>query len=83
MKCDNCSTRKDCSVYLDGERRTECKYYEPMTNEEYIRSCSTEELAKTIALIAGSNILNVWCIKYHCADSDVDAVKMWLKEVHK
>ena len=55
---------------------------EPQTNEEYLRSLNTEQLAELIALICGSNILLVWRIVYHCADSDVDAVKMWLKQPH-
>ena len=52
------------------------------TNFEYMQSCTMEQLAKLIALICGSNILSVWRIMYHCADSDVDAVKMWLKQPH-
>lgn len=83
MKCPKC----------DGSGidmfESECRFcggmgvVEPLTNEEYLRSCNTEQLAKLIALICGSNILLVWRIIYHCADSNVDAVKMWLKQPHQ
>ena len=82
IKCDDCKFVEDCVDYgWDG-----CKKFtptqKPMTNEEWLRSCNTEQLAELIALICGSNILSVWRIMYHCADSDVDAVKMWLKKPH-
>lgn len=54
-----------------------------MTNEYFLRTATTEQLAELIALICGSNILLVWRIIYHCADSNVDAVKMWLKQPHQ
>ena len=67
-----------------------CKYAErcvnsdirEKTNFQFMQTCSMEEMAKLIALVAGSNLLTVWRIKYHCADSDEDTVKMWLKEKH-
>lgn len=66
VKCNKC----------DGTGEVE------QTEQEYIQTCNTEQLAELIALICGSNILRVWRIMYHCADSDVDAVKMWLKQPH-
>lgn len=81
--CKTCSPRKGCFVYQNGGNRTECKFYQPLTNEEYIRSCSTEELVKILCDLVDSGILKDWCKKYHCADSDEDAVRMWLKEKHE
>ena len=54
-----------------------------MTKEDWLHTLNTEQLAELIASICGSNILRVWRIMYHCADSDVDAVKMWLKQPHQ
>ena len=83
--CAKCKKSVGCP-YAD-DRITGCKNFvlEPelkLTNEESLRQCNTEQLAELIALICGSNILLVWRIIYHCADSDVDAVKMWLKQPH-
>ena len=51
------------------------------TNEEWFTNLSTEEKAKAIVCLAHN--ASALAIEYHCADSDVDAIKMWLKEVHK
>ena len=32
--CKNCSPRKECFYYQNGETRTECKFYKPMTEQE-------------------------------------------------
>lgn len=39
--CDNCSPRNQCTA---DKNREKCKYFQPMTNEEWIRQASTEEL---------------------------------------
>ena len=44
--CDTCSPRKQCTA---DKNRTECKYYQPMTNEEWLRQANTEQLAEWIA----------------------------------
>jgi hypothetical protein len=44
--CDNCSPSKQCTA---EKNRTECKYYQPQTNEEWLRSATTEYLAEWIA----------------------------------
>lgn len=41
--CDNCSPRKGCTA---EKNRTECRFYQPMTNEEWRKTCSAEEFAK-------------------------------------
>ena len=91
MKCPICDGKG--SVYNAlGDYNEDCGHCqgtgrvrvegEPMTEQEWIQTADTEQLAELIALICGSNILQVWRIMYHCADSDVDAVKMWLKQPH-
>lgn len=47
--CKTCSPRKGCFVYQNGGNRTECKFYQPLTNEEWLRQASTEELAKFLS----------------------------------
>lgn len=49
-------------------------------NKEYMRTCSDDELVALLCELVDSRILQEWRIKYHCADSDEDAVRMWLKE---
>ena len=44
--CKNCSPRKQCTA---DKNRTECRYYQPTTNEEWFCGLSTEEKAKYIA----------------------------------
>ena len=41
--CDTCSPRKQCTA---DKNRTECKYYQPMTNEEWFDTLSTKEKAE-------------------------------------
>jgi len=53
-----------------------------MTNEEYMHTCRDDELVALLCELVDSGILQEWRIKYRCADSDEDAVRMWLKEKH-
>ena len=72
--CENCSTRKDCSVYLDGKRRTECKYYEPMTHFEFMQTCTIiEEMAEEIYKCT---MANSWSF-------NKEGIKRWLKQPHR
>lgn len=69
-----------------------CGYYVPMTNEEFLRSCSTEELAEFITQIADlchycgtTKKHGAECVaKKHgyCAFCSV-SVREWLQEKHK
>lgn len=52
-----------------------------MTNEEWFCGLSTEEKAKAIVCLAHN--ASALAIEYHCADSDVEAICIWLKGVHK
>ena len=61
-----------------------------MTNEEYIRSCSTEELAKLIYKIAVTDVLmdrfftaeivNAEIVNEHIGIKEAET---WLKEIHE
>ena len=51
-----------------------------MTNEEYLKSCTTEQLAEWMALRLNPGILLALRMKYHC--TDINAVREWLKEKH-
>lgn len=53
------------------------------TNEEHMRSCSSDGLVSILCELVDSGILQEWRIKYHCADSDEDAVRIWLKQPHR
>ena len=50
------------------------------SNKEHIRTCNDDELVYLLCELVDRGILQEWSIKYHCADSDEDAVRMWLKE---
>ena len=56
---------------------------EVKTNEEYIRSCSTDELTTLLCALVDTGILNAWTIMYHCDDSDRDAVRIWLQKTYE
>ena len=46
IKCDGCKYREECADYgWQGCRKFTPKPTEPMTNEEWLRSCTTEQLA--------------------------------------
>ena len=61
----------------------------PQTNEEYIRTCSTEELAKLIYKIAVTDVLmdrfftaEVVNAEIVDVDSGIKEAETWLKEKH-
>ena len=66
-----------------------CPYQEPMTNEEYIRSCTFEELAKLIYKIAVTDVLmdrfftaEIVNAEIVDVDSGIKEAETWLKEKH-
>ena len=91
MKCDMCNGSGEIPIVECGfPGKGECpqchgKGY--LTNKEYMRTCSDDEsddeLVALLCELVDSGILQEWRIKYRCADSDEDAVRMWLKEEHK
>ena len=83
--CDSCSPRKQC---MADKSRTECKYYQPMTNEEWIKSANTERLEEWIdnitdsCYMCGSNPQNYRnCPFGKCIDKKGCAIE-WLKQPH-
>ena len=81
-KCDNVFA---CNILRPNVELLGCNFYKPkkpMTNEEYLRSLNTEQLAEAITDIV-----------YECRDSDdcmdcrlgwcsKDCVVEWLKQPH-
>lgn len=55
---------------------------EPMTNEEWLRSCNTEQLAEWINNIVDDGIIKAWMIKNNCCGDYLESVKWWLKQPH-
>ena len=90
--CKNCSPRKECFYYQNGETRTECKFYKPMTEQEYIQTCNTEQLAefvvKAMILYDNSEMTVLEAIK-NAMKNDVklsnyfmESLLEWLKQPH-
>ena len=52
----------------------------PMTEQEYLQTCNTEQLAEWMALRLNPGILLALRMKYHC--TDINAVREWLKQPH-
>ena len=48
--CDNCSPKIGCTNRFEN-KKTECDSYVPMSNEQFIRFCNTEQLAEWIASV--------------------------------
>lgn len=81
IRCDNCKFQEDCVDYgWQGCRKFTPKPSEPMTNEEYLRSCSFEELAGaiyewyTLGYTRGKNGVKL---------NSITEVVNWLKEIHE
>lgn len=96
MKCPMCDGTGKSEIgvgafTIHGADCDQCKgkgFIEPMTNEEYIRTCSTAELVHVIHLMTSS------C--YVCGSDGVDyrrcyfrkqctgpkEIEEWLKEIH-
>jgi len=80
---------KDCEHFDKCVRgyMPDCPVYYPkkgiMTNEEYIRSCSTEELASLIVCELRNADLHNMRLKYNLFNgNDFNVVRVWLKEKH-
>lgn len=76
--CKNCSPRKECFYYQNGETRTECKFYKQMTEQEYIQSCNTEQLAEFLTKV----ILDDKRFRMTMVGG-VNETKLWLKQPHR
>ena len=53
----------------------EKKHKANMTNEEWLRSCNTEQLAKWINNIVDDGIIKAWMIKNNCCGDYLESVK--------
>jgi hypothetical protein len=83
VQCQKC---KNAYYVVNKEKVNKPK---PLTNEEYIRSCSTEELAKLIYKIAVTDVLmdrfftaEVVNAEIVDVDSGIKEAETWLKEKH-
>lgn len=92
MKCGYCNGTGE--HINDANRMTTCEFCGgtgevELTNEEYIRSCSTKELAKLIYKIAVTDVLmdrfftaEVVNAEVVDVDSGIKEAEAWLKEKH-
>ena len=68
-----------------GTERVKCHCQREQTNEEYLRSCTTEELAEALFRIMASNEFTMYLI--HTEKKSVqdikDTIMKWLKEKHE
>lgn len=88
---DKCGITEYCEMRTGDvcELGSPCPHQEPLTNEEYIRSCSSEELAKLIYKIAVTDVLmdrfftaeivNAEIVNEHIGIKEAET---WLKEKH-
>ena len=89
MKCTRCNGNGSVPYHIADDLFDEANCPlcggsgEVKTNEEYIRSCSTDELTNLLCALVDTGILNAWTIMYHCADSDRDAVRIWLQKTYE
>ena len=86
MKCPTCESCEFAQYCGATEIMQKCERHnkkEVLTNEEYIRTCSTDELTTLLCALVDTGILNAWTIMYHCADSDSDAVRIWLQKTYE
>lgn len=71
--CKNCSPRKECFYYQNGETRTECRFYQPMTEQEYIQTCNHKELTEILfRMIVNGSVIR----------PDRQYIREWLKQPH-
>ena len=86
--CDSCSPREGCTA---EKNRTECRFYQPMTEQEYIQTCNTEQLAEFLIAsikkckscasgIGADEVAD--CPFGECGCHFKDEVVKWLKQPH-
>ncbi len=90
MRCPLCNGQRYKAPDVPCGRCGGKGVVEPLTNEEYIRSCSTEELAKLIYKVAVTDVLldrffTAEMVNAGTVDeqSGVKEAEKWLKEKHK
>jgi len=65
--CKTCGT-----ICPFDDEHEECEYYKPMTNEDWLRSCNTEQLAEEI----------YECVMTHPWHISKEVILEWLKQPH-
>ena len=97
IKDGNCEKCEHWALCDDGTNDRVCEFdgecenmIREQTNEEWIKSCSTEELAEWLSIISGyegiCTICDVECdsdsCRYHHDVTDAQAWVEWLQEKH-
>jgi hypothetical protein len=77
--CDSCSPKRWCSV---DKNRTECRFYQPQTNEEWFDGLSTEEKAKVFANATYSTAETPLTILWGGKEAEQKKWELWLKQPH-
>lgn len=81
--CNTCEYLKFCA--RSGIEDVGCDRYkrDTTTNEEWFCTLSTEEKAEVFYEIAKNDFEKLRKQFYGIANDDIDAIAMWLKEIHK
>lgn len=76
--CDKCVHKMYCIDY--GRKTDKCEYFDQMTEQEYIQTCDTEQLAEWIVRIVDCEFCPVKkpCKKQPCKKQ----IERWLKQPH-
>jgi len=83
-KCPVCNGKGYYEVQSSyGVERVECGCHDTQTNEEWLKSLSTEEKAKVFYEITKKDFEKLRKQFYGIANDDIDAIAMWLKEKHE
>lgn len=81
IRCDDCKFVEDCVDYGWQEcRKFTPKPSEPMTNEEYLRSCPPQELIRFLMNVAYSG--QIRNVQKRTFDEEAEKWSKWLKEKH-
>ena len=75
--CDDCDLQRKCAFYEDGYYIKDCKDFKPMTNDEWRRTCSTEEFAEFVRQ-QRDDWSDGWYSDWHPFSEIIE----WLKEKH-
>lgn len=84
IDCQNCGCWQRVCTW-NGE----CDNLEPMTNEEYLKSCTTEQLVQVIHLmtsscyVCGSDGVDYKRCYFHKKCTGPKEIEEWLKQPHQ
>jgi len=83
--CDDCDLQRKCVFYEDGYYIKDCKDFKPMTNEEFIRTCTTEQLAEELLdhFMWGVTVNAEECFTKEYISRIKKHIMEWLKEIHE